>query len=117
MKKKYMPIPVKAAKDIAEKYEKCIVIINAWDNVHGLLHITTYGVSEQDKLNAASGGDISAEALGAYMPAKTTYQDFREPKLVLKEFCEWMEQKTGAMCGGDPSGLIEKFLVTTHGWG
>ncbi len=77
----YQPVPVKAAKEIAEKYDKAIVIINTWDTKHGLLHTTTYGVSQEQKHQAAKGGDISAKALGADMPRSNFYEDFRKNEL------------------------------------
>src|SRR5437588_9363562 len=78
MKKiEYKPIPVEAAKEISDKYEKSIVLIWSWDPVHELLHTTTYGKSIQEKNWAARGGEIAAEALGAIMTEKDTYEDFR----------------------------------------
>lgn len=78
MTKQYTPVPVAAAKEIAEKFSKAIVIINTWDTEHGLLHTTTYGVSEVQKHQAAKGGDIAAKALGADMPRANFYEDFRK---------------------------------------
>lgn len=85
MKKKYIPVPVKAAKEIAEKYDKAIVIVNTWDTTNGLLHTTTYGASEAQKLQAAKGGDIAAKALGADMPRADFYEDFRKEQVKILE--------------------------------
>lgn len=79
--KKYKPVSVAAAKQIAEKFDKAIVIINCWDTTHGVLHTTTYGVSKEQKHQAAVGGDISAKALGAEMPRKNAYEDFRKEEI------------------------------------
>lgn len=82
---KYKPVPVSTAREIAEKYDKAIVIINTWDTTHGLLHTTTFGVSQEQKEQAAIGGDISAKALGADMPRADFYEDFRKDQLRLLE--------------------------------
>lgn len=73
----YIPVPVELAREIAEAYAKCIVIIAAWDEQFGQLHITTYGASPEQKAWAASGGDIVRKALGAGARNHTVYQDYR----------------------------------------
>jgi|SRR5579863_5050598 len=73
----YKPIPVEDAKALAERYQKSIVIIFAWDPAHGLIHTTTYGFSEQDKDWAAKGGEIATAALGGVVPAKIDFEDYR----------------------------------------
>lgn len=78
MIKKYKPVPVEAARELADKYDKSIVLIWSWDPVHGLLHTTTYGKSLQEKHWAAQGGEIAAKALGAIMTEKEVYEDFRK---------------------------------------
>ena len=77
----YKPIPVLAAKKLAERYDKSIVIVLAWDPAHGLMHTTTYGVSEQDKDWAAKGGEIATTALGGSLPDKIEYEDYRITKI------------------------------------
>lgn len=72
----YRPIPVEAARHIAEQYEKSIVIVLAHDPVHGQLHTTTYGIDAQNKAWAAQGGEIAAKALGAINPA-VDFEDYR----------------------------------------
>lgn len=74
---KYQAIPVKEARNISDKYAKAIVIINTWDTQFGLLHTTTYGVSEVQKHQAAKGGEIAAKALNADLDLANYYQDFR----------------------------------------
>ncbi len=73
----YVPIPAVAAKEIADRYQKSIVIIFAHDPVHGLVHTTTYGVREQDKEWAAIGGEIATRALGGMPEAGTCFEDYR----------------------------------------
>ena len=73
----YLPVPVEAAQYIAQKFDKSIVIISAWDPIHGLLHTTTYGVTPADKESAAIGGEIACKALGGLREASTNFEDFR----------------------------------------
>lgn len=74
----YRPIPVKAAELLAKRYDKSIVIIFAHDPIHGVLHTTTYGRSEQEKHWAALGGEIATKALGGLPDLKTPFEDFRQ---------------------------------------
>src|ERR1700735_4086932 len=60
----YVEVPVSAAREIAERFRKDIVIINAWDAVNERMNTTTYGVTEQDKRYAAVGGARTAAVLG-----------------------------------------------------
>ncbi len=73
----YIPVPVEAAKDIAERFQKSIVIIFAHDPVHGQIHTTTFGVSAQEKLWAAQGGEIATKALGGVTELSVEFQDYR----------------------------------------
>ena len=59
----YVMIPVGAAKAVAEKYSKSMVIINAWDDRYGTLHTTTYGVSADQKAMAADAGNKTSACL------------------------------------------------------
>ncbi len=61
---KYKPIPISAARDIAKRYDKQQVIIVAWDPVHGLTHVTTYGDTPETCKQAAAGGALVKRALG-----------------------------------------------------
>ncbi len=81
----YKPIPTAEAKTLAGHYDKSIVIIFAWDPVHGLIHTTTYGVSEQDKDWAAKGGEIATAALGGVVPAKIDFEDYRITRIRVLE--------------------------------
>lgn len=60
----YKNIPVKAAKAIAEEYEKNQVILVCWDDVHKRMHVTTYGKTVDECALAAEGGNAVKEALG-----------------------------------------------------
>ncbi len=73
----YKPVPVEAARAIADKYAKSIVIIFAHDPVHGCLHTTTYGRNPQEKAWAAQGGEIATKALGGIREASTDFEDYR----------------------------------------
>ena len=41
-------IPIKEARECAEKYDATIVCIVAWDGKTGVQHVTTYGKSKQE---------------------------------------------------------------------
>lgn len=73
----YIRVPVEAAKDIALKFQKNSVIICSWDAKHELLHTTTYGVTPEDKVNAADGGETCASALGMDLARGQWFEDFR----------------------------------------
>lgn len=70
-------IPVAIATQVAEKFEKAIVLIVAWDAVYGTTHIVTYGVTPEQKEMAALGGDLTAQQLGMAMEQMTRFEDFR----------------------------------------
>ncbi len=55
--KKYKPIPITAARDIAKRFDKQQVIVVAWDAVHGKEHVTTYGTTKVACAQAALGGN------------------------------------------------------------
>ena len=60
----YKKVPITAAKRISEQYDKNQVIIVCWDKVHGMTHITTYGINKEECRQAAAGGKAVAKALG-----------------------------------------------------
>jgi hypothetical protein len=60
----YKEVPIEAAKEISEKYDKSQVIIASFDKVHGVTHITTYGQSRDDSEQAGNGGNFIKKALG-----------------------------------------------------
>ena len=49
----YIPVPVPAAKQIADLYDKDQIIIISADIAHDKLHFTSYGVTATNKLDAA----------------------------------------------------------------
>jgi hypothetical protein len=62
---KYKSIPIKAAKQISKNYEKNVVVIIAFDKKHNNQHVTTYGKSYDDCVNAAKLGNyIKLNVLG-----------------------------------------------------
>ena len=73
----YKPIPVAEGESLAIRFDKSVVIICAWDPVHGMLHTTTYGASEQEKHWAALGGEKAARALGTLPELGVEFEDFR----------------------------------------
>lgn len=86
----YKPIPVEAAREIAAKYDKTMVVVLAWDPVHRLTHATSYGVSAFEKEQAAGVADICTEAIGGDLSKKRTVEDFHrnyDPAL----YCEASE--------------------------
>lgn len=76
--KPYIPIPVSAARDIAVRYHKQVVVIVAEDQLHGQIHVTTYGDTPTDKIRAAELGPVLNTAAGGFMPAAQTFEDFRD---------------------------------------
>ena len=73
----YRPVLVDAARDVAARYEKDIVIILSWDRAHDLVHTTTYGKRPEDKQAAAHLGPILSKAVGCDLARMTSFQDFR----------------------------------------
>ena len=61
---RYKKIPIKAAKEIAQTFDKDQVIIVTWDAEHGRTHVTTYGKTLTDCESAAMGGNRVKLALG-----------------------------------------------------
>jgi hypothetical protein len=76
-------IPIQAAQDIAEAYEKDQVIILCWDEKSKLLWTTTYGKSDTDKVQAAIGGNLVADFLNTK----------REHNEIPDKFKEWTLEK------------------------
>lgn len=57
-------IPIKDAKSIGKNHGYSQVIIVAWDKKTGTEHVTTWGQSEGDCIQAAQGGNFVKKALG-----------------------------------------------------
>ena len=72
----YIPVPVEAAKHIAEHCKKSMVVILCYDPEHELTHATTYGVSAFDKENAAAVAQICSKAIGSDLAKMQTFEDF-----------------------------------------
>ena len=60
----YKEIPIEAAIEIAQRFDKDQVIIVTWDGVHNLTHVTTYGKDKDTSIQAAQGGNFVKAALG-----------------------------------------------------
>lgn len=60
----YQPIPILAAKEIAAVFDKNQVIIVTWDEAFGMMHVTTYGRTKEESIQAAEGGNFIKAALG-----------------------------------------------------
>jgi|AGTN01.2.fsa_nt_gi hypothetical protein len=71
-----IPVPVEAARAIAETYRKSAVVICAADRVDRTLHFATYGVEAADKVWAAGVGDRMGEEMGRGMEVEM-HEDFR----------------------------------------
>lgn len=95
----YQNIPVETARDIADRFNKCQVVILCYDREHNLTHTTTYGKELEDKENAAATGEICAKAIGCDLGKSLIYEDFHanyEPAKLAKakEILEWFANKT-----------------------
>jgi hypothetical protein len=56
-------IPIKAAKEISDKYNQDQVIIVTWDKTNNQVHVVTYGKTINDCDQAALGGNFVKKAL------------------------------------------------------
>jgi hypothetical protein len=73
----YIPVPVEAAKSIAERFKQKAVVVLAWDDGRELMHTTTYGASAIDKVVAAGIGERCAAAIGCDLGRVQSFEDFR----------------------------------------
>lgn len=60
----YVDVPIKAAKRIAKEFDKDQVIIVCWDRKHNRTHVTTYGKTKIDCIQAVVGGNKVKKAIG-----------------------------------------------------
>jgi hypothetical protein len=74
----YQPIPVAVASEIADKFEKDVVVIFAIDHAKDMTHLTTFGRTPNDKVIAAKFSDYLHEQWGVSEEA-TKFEDFRSP--------------------------------------
>jgi hypothetical protein len=77
MPEDYKPVPVDAARRIANLYEKDLALIVTWDRTHNLTHVTTYGRTVELKEVAASAGERIAKMLGLDPGKLPPHEDFR----------------------------------------
>ena len=61
---KNLRIPISAAKDVSEKYEFPEVVIFAYDPETSKQHVTTYGKTQKQCVDAAKAGNFLKKALG-----------------------------------------------------
>ena len=71
----YQPVPTSAARQIAEDFEKQVVVIVCLDAIHRKTHLTTWGSSPTAKDVAAKWGDLISECLS--LSGKEMLEDFR----------------------------------------
>ncbi len=74
--KPYAPVPVEAARQIAVRFEKHVVVILAYDAVHGKVHTTSYGTDPEAKIYAANLAD-AVTRLATDSDQREVFQDFR----------------------------------------
>lgn len=73
----YVPVPVEAARQIAEWCHKDMVIVISWDSAFQMSHCTTYGRSGQHKAAAAMAGEKIMKYLGCDLAESEHFEDFR----------------------------------------
>lgn len=71
------PIPVAAAKSIADEYAKSMVAILGYDPGDGRVYCATYGASAIGKDLAAAMGEIAVAAVGGVLDFNQIFEDFR----------------------------------------
>lgn len=99
--RRYRPIPIAAAKDVAKKYTKDQVILITWDKAHAMMHVTTYGKTLEDCKQAAKGGNILKEHLG--FPEATYRQIPARQSAEVKNLITRARDTLAAVRGGYPS--------------
>jgi hypothetical protein len=75
-------LPIKAAKDIAEKYNQNQVLLVTWDAADGRVHTVTYGRTIVDCEQAAIGMNKFRQYLGIApaLPARIKHREKNESK-------------------------------------
>ena len=119
MTAEYLPVPVSTAREIAEKYDKSIVIICAWDPEHGILHTTTYGRNPREKEWAVQGGEMASKTLGAMPEVGTQFEDYRLAQalkllLALDELTSAVADAVRRHEAGDPLALKSNMLEAAY---
>ncbi|MGD9644286.1 MAG: hypothetical protein AB7U73_01150 [Pirellulales bacterium] len=107
----YKAIPVHVAKQIADHFDKSIVVILAYDQAFLHTHTTTYGRDATDKIAAAQWGEVCTNAVGADIRERTDFEDFRKhfDAGCLKEAVELLEWLKDNLPAGH-TGAIGEFL-------
>jgi len=72
----YTAVPVDAAREIAEKYDKSMVIISAYDPAFNRTHSVSFGVKADDKETAANISEQCVKFLLGDTEGDT-HQDYR----------------------------------------
>ena len=73
----YKPIPVDAARQLADDYEKDIVLFVGWDEASNTTNVVTWGRDPVQKQSAAIAGDTIREALKLGETSAQVHEDFR----------------------------------------
>lgn len=73
----YLPVPVEAARAIANEFRKDVVIVIAVDRAHGQTHSTSYGRRPEEKEWAARLSEECMKTIGCDLSKATTHEDFR----------------------------------------
>lgn len=71
------PIPIETAKQLAEQYGMSQILIVAWQRQPAATHVTTFGVTADDKVRAAQAGDLLCKHMLLYDVNRTVHADFR----------------------------------------
>lgn len=71
------PIPIEAAQQLAEQYGLSQILVVGWQRQPAVTHITTFGVTADDKVRAAEAGDLLGKHLALYDVNRTVHADFR----------------------------------------
>lgn len=89
-------IPISAARDFAQKFDKDQVIVLSFSKVDGKTWVTTYGKTQEDCEQAAAGGNKLKKAMGwpdDLCQAKPARQVKRESVAALKAEIEELKAK------------------------
>jgi len=73
----YQPIPVDAARKVADEYRKDILLIVGWDREANKTDIVTWGREVEEKVVAANAGETITKQLGLAEATATVHEDFR----------------------------------------
>lgn len=115
----YKPVPVEAAKKIAEEFDKQQVVIIAVDHPHDQIHTATYGVSAEDKVEAASLGEHLAKQMGLDLTKSVFSEDFRRDydaaqyKVCRQLLQDALTVMNASAVGFKTQEVIENFLKST----